>query len=299
MDLFLVGVLAVAGLIFGSFLNVCISRIPRDESIVRPRSRCPHCHAPIRWYHNVPIVSFLWLKGRCADCRVPISVRYPAVELLTAVLFAAACAKFELSLALLRFCIFSLLMVGLIFIDAETGLLPAEFTYSGIGLGLLFSWLVPVDSSGTEFLTRLLGIHIELSARQLSLLDAAVAMLLGSAFFYSIWALYYLVRKRHGLGFGDIALIAACGAFLGLKLMAFVLFSAPILGTIYAVGWMGWNVVRRNKATTTADRSRLSTTEMLRLGEVPFGVFLGACALLAVFWGEGAWAFYLSWAKLS
>jgi leader peptidase (prepilin peptidase)/N-methyltransferase len=297
VDLFLACVLAVAGLIFGSFLNVCISRIPCDESIVSPRSRCPRCRALIRWYHNIPIFSFVSLKGRCADCREPISFRYPLVELLTAALFVACFAKFELDLALLKFCIFSFLLVGLIFMDAETGLLPAEFTYSGIALGLLFSWLVPVDSSGTELLARLMGIHAELDVRQASLVDAVVAMLFGAVFFYSIWAIYYLIRKRHGLGFGDVALIAMCGAFLGFKLTLFVLFSAPILATIYAVAWIIWQAIGTSPRSASAPH--LSTAQMLQVGEIPFGVFLGGCSLLALFWGERAWKLYLSWVKLT
>ncbi len=299
MDLFLACVLAVAGLIFGSFLNVCISRIPHHESVVSPRSRCPRCGAFIRWYHNVPVLSFVWLKGRCADCRGPISFRYPLVELLTGALFFACFVKFGLGLALLKFCLLSFLLVGLIFMDAESGLLPAQFTYTGIGLGLLFAWLVPGDSSGTEFLARLLGIPIALEGRHASLVDAMIAMLFGAAFFYCMWALYYLIRKRHGLGFGDIALIAMCGAFLGLKLTLFVLFAAPILGTAYAVGLLVWNALGRSTPAVTDHQSRLSTIEMLRLGEVPFGVFLGACSLLAVFWGERAWNLYLSWARFS
>ncbi len=298
MDLFLACVLAVAGLIFGSFLNVCIRRIPRDESVVSPRSRCPRCNSPIRWYHNIPVLSFVWLKGRCADCRGPISVRYPLVELLTAALFVGCFAKFGLSLGLLKFCVFSFLLVGLIFMDAETGLLPAEFTYTGIGLGLLFAWVVPGDSSGSEFLLRGLGIDTVMGVRQASLVDATIAMLFGAAFFYCIWAVYYLVRKRHGLGFGDIALIAMCGAFLGLKLTLFVLFSAPILGCIYGIGWVGWNAMRTRRESAISGESRRSTAELLQLGEVPFGAFLGTCSLLAVFWGERAWEVYLSWVNL-
>ena len=298
MDVFLACVLAVAGLVFGSFLNVCISRLPRDESIVSPRSRCPRCGASIRWYHNIPVASFVCLKGRCANCGQPISPRYPVVELLTAALFFACFLKFGLGLALLKFCVLSFLLVGLIFMDAETGLLPAEFTYSGIALGLVFAWLVPGGSSGTRFLARLLGFQMPPGARQASLIDAIVAMLLGAAFFYTVWALYYLVRKRHGLGFGDIALIALCGAFLGLKLTVFVLFSAPILGTIYALVWMLWNAMRTKDGPATGGELRLTTAEMLRVGEVPFGVFLGACALLAVFVGEATWSQYLLWGKL-
>ena len=298
MDLFLACVLAVAGLIFGSFLNVCISRIPNDESIVTPRSRCPRCGTPIPWYHNIPIVSFVALRGRCADCRQGISIRYPAVELLTAVLFFACFVKFGLSLALVKYCVLSFLLVGLIFMDAETGLLPREFTYSGIVLGLLFSWLVPGDSSGTKFLATVLGLRFDLSARAASVVDAAVAMLFGAVFFYTIWALYYLVRKRHGLGFGDIALIALCGAFLGLKLTLFVLVASPIVATLYAIPWMLWQTVNARGESATGDEPHLTTMQMLQAGEIPFGVFLGTCALLAVFWGERAWSLYLGWARL-
>jgi leader peptidase (prepilin peptidase) / N-methyltransferase len=295
VDLFQACLLAVVGLVFGSFLNVCISRIPRDQSIISPRSRCPQCEAPIHWYHNIPVLSFVWLKGRCADCAGPIAIRYPSVELLTALLFLACYLRFGLGLALLKFCLFSFLLVGLIFMDAETGLLPAEFTYTGIALALLFAWLVPGDSSGTDFLARMLGLHTALEVRQASLVDAILAMLVSAAFFYSMWALYYLVRKRHGLGFGDIALIAMCGGFLGLKLTLFVLFTAPILASLYAVAWMGWSAAGRNPSTA---ESRVSTTAMFAAAEIPFGVFLGGCALLAVFWGERAWRLYLAWAKL-
>ena len=294
MDLLLACVLAIAGLVFGSFLNVCITRIPRDESIISPASHCPRCGKPIRWYHNVPVLSFLLLKGRCADCRERISIRYPLVEVLTAVLFVACLAKFGLNFALLKFAAFAFLLIGLIFMDAETGLLPAEFTYPGIAVGILFACFVPVDSSGTKFLFRLMGVQANLSPRQLSIFDALIAALVGAAFFYVIWAIYYLVRKRHGLGFGDIALIAMSGTFLGLKLTLFVLFFAPIIGAAYGVVLL----LRNRTRGDTSQNSRLTTAEMLRFGEIPFGVFLGACSLLAVFWGEAACSLYLAWAGL-
>jgi leader peptidase (prepilin peptidase)/N-methyltransferase len=290
---------AVAGLVFGSFLNVCITRIPQDKSIVSPGSHCLTCGAPISWYRNIPVLSFVLLRGRCAHCSVRIPLRYPIVELLTAVLFLACFAEFGLSLALLKFVVFSFLLIGLIFMDVETGLLPAEFTYPGIALGLFFAWWVPVDSTGTEFLLRLFGLSPVLGARQLSLLDAVIAAIVGAAFFYSIWAVYYLVRKRHGLGFGDIALIAMCGTFLGLKLTLFVLFAAPVTGAIFAMVLLAVNALRPANAGSNSSATYLSAREMLRSREIPFGVFLGACSLLAVFWGEGAWNVYLSWSKLS
>lgn len=288
MDLFLALVLAVAGLVFGSFLNVCISRIPNDQSIVSPGSHCPHCGSAIRWYHNVPVISYLALRGRCAYCGRHISLRYPAVELLTAVLFVACFWKFGLTLALVRFVVFSFLLIGLIFMDAETGLLPAEFTYPGIAAGLGFAWFSPGDSGATEFLMHLFGIHLNLSVRGLSLVDALLAAVVGAGFFYVVWAAYYLVRKRHGLGFGDVALIAMCGAFLGLKLTLFVLFTAPIVGSLFAV-------VLLLRSTAKSDSQENGFAETLRTREIPFGVFLGASSLAAIFWGEATWEAYLAW----
>jgi leader peptidase (prepilin peptidase)/N-methyltransferase len=297
VDLFLACIAAVAGLVFGSFLNVCITRIPRDESIVSPGSHCPSCGVSIAWHHNIPVLSFVLLRGRCAACKARIPYRYLIVELLTAVLFLACFAKFGLSITSLKFASFSFLLIGLIFMDGETGLLPAEFTYPGIALGLFFAWLAPGDGSGTEFLLRIVGFQPALGVRQLSLLDAAIAALFGAAFFYSIWAMYYLVRKRHGMGFGDIALIAMCGAFLGLKLTVFVLFLAPVLGAVYSIALVVANAVA-SSTRAPSETTPLTTHQMLRTREIPFGVFLGACSLIAVFWGETAWSLYLSWAKL-
>jgi leader peptidase (prepilin peptidase)/N-methyltransferase len=227
-------VLFVLGLAFGSFLNVCITRIPRDESVLRPRSHCRACGKPVRWRDNIPVLSFLLLRGRCRDCRALIPYRYPAVELLTAVVFAACYAWFGPTWVTVKFCVFGFLLVGLIFMDAETGLLPHEFTYPGIVIGLVFSWLVPGDSSGTWLLLLIFHQHVE-SVRWLSLLDAFVAALFGASFFYFSWALYYLARKRHGLGFGDIALIAMTGAFLGLKLNLLVIIAGPIVTLLYVL----------------------------------------------------------------
>src|SRR5690349_19072527 len=139
MLLFLAFVLFLAGLAFGSFLNVCITRIPNDESVVRPRSHCPECGCEIRWYDNIPVASFFLLRGRCRDCRTAISYRFPAVELLTAIAFCACLLQFGATLLTLKYCIFCFLLIGLIFTDAETGLLVHEFTYTGIVLGLIFA----------------------------------------------------------------------------------------------------------------------------------------------------------------
>ena len=278
----------VAGLAFGSFLNVCITRIPRDESVVAPQSHCRDCGKPIRWYDNVPVLSWLVLRGRCRQCGKPILPRYPAVEVLTAALFAACYARFGPNWFTLKFCIFSFLLVGLIFMDAETGLLPREFTYSGIVLGLGLFRLAPVDSSGTAFLLRLFQKNLE-SVQWLSLLDSALGAIAGGGFFYLAWALYYLISKRHGLGFGDVALTAMSGAFLGLKLVLLIIFCAPILGTLYAAALLVCEAFRPPSDAKNAS----SGNQPFLYREIPFGVFLGTCSLAAIFAGEAAWSWYL------
>ncbi len=286
--------LFVIGLAFGSFLNVCISRIPRDESVISPRSHCPACGASLRWHDNIPLLSWLLLRRHCRDCGGRISLRYPTVELLTAVLFTACYGSFGPTLLTIKLCIFCFLLVGLIFMDAETGLLPREFTYTGIALGLGLSWIIPTDSTGTQFFLRMYGLQPPAHA-QLALFDSVIGALVGAGFFYLAWALYYLLRKRHGMGFGDIALMAMVGAFLGLKLTLFVIFSAPSAGATYAV----FLFARHKRNTPEMDEfpdggAQSSAREMFLTQKLPFGVFLGACSLVAVFCGESIWRWYLS-----
>jgi leader peptidase (prepilin peptidase)/N-methyltransferase len=294
LDLAFECALFVVGLVFGSFLNVCISRIPRDQSVISPRSHCPACGAFLRWHDNVPFLSWLLLRRRCRDCGSRISLRYPTVELLTAVLFTACYVSFGPTLMTAKFCIFCFLLVGLIFMDAESGLLPREFTYPGIVLGLALSWLAPTDSTGTQFFLRAYGAPLPTPV-QLGLLDSAIAAVVGAGFFYLAWALYYLLRKRHGMGFGDIALMAMAGAFLGLKLTLFVIFSAPLAGVVYAAVLFA----RRSRNTPAMGegldgQARSSARESFFMQELPFGVFLGTCSLAAVFFGESIWRWYLS-----
>jgi leader peptidase (prepilin peptidase) / N-methyltransferase len=285
LDPILAVVIFIAGLVFGSFLNVCISRIPRGLSIIAPRSRCPHCEHPIAARDNVPLLSWLWLKGRCRNCGGSISLRYPAVELLTAILFVASYASFGLGWIALKAGILCFLVTGLIFMDAETGLLPAEFTYPGTAVGLLLAWHFPFDSSGTEFLMWEFGVRATPSSNLLSLLDAVVAAALGAGFFFVAWAVYYLLRRRDGLGFGDIAMMAMVGTFLGLKLTVLVIFFAPVMGTIY-----GLSLLVRRPAKTAPSESVAFLSRM-----VPFGVFLGTSALISLFMGEAIWNWYLGW----
>jgi leader peptidase (prepilin peptidase) / N-methyltransferase len=289
LERFLECALFVAGLIFGSFLNVCISRIPRDQSIVTPRSRCPSCNAGIRWYDNIPLLSWLLLRGRCRDCNTGIPYRYFVVELATGILFIACFVVFGASWLCLKFCVFGFLLIGLIFMDAETGLLPREFTYLGIALGLAFSWVAINDYGGTAFLLRLFNQWVS-DIHTLSLLDSVLGALIGAGFFYVAWALYYLTRKKHGLGFGDIALMGMSGAFLGVKLILLVIFCAPLLAVIYAAVLLVREMFR-NKAASA--ESEMDAASPLLSREIPFGVFLGACSLAVVFMGQAIWSWYL------
>ena len=288
MDRLLECALFVTGLAFGSFLNVCISRIPNDESVVRPRSHCRSCGAALGWRDNIPLLSWVLLRGRCRNCGARISLRYPAVELLTALLFLACYLSFGWTLLALKFCVFSFLLVGLIFMDAETGLLPREFTYSGIVIGLTFAWFVATDYAATALLLRAFGRRVP-NVHWLSLLDSFLGGLIGAGFFFLAWALYYLVRKRHGLGFGDIALMGVSGTFLGLKLVFLVIFCAPLLGVLFAVVLLVREAFR--PARDAVERQEEETPFLRR--EMPFGVFLGASSLAAVFVGEAVLNWYL------
>ncbi len=224
------------------------------------------------------------LGGRCRACRKRISLRYPSVELLTALLFTACYVRFGPSWLTVKFCTFSFLLIGLLFMDAETGVLPREFTYPGLVLGLAFSWATPTDNSATQFILHAYG--TQLSSVQTSLLDSTLAALFGAGFFFVATGLYFLIRKRQGMGTGDFALMAMSGAFLGLKLTLLVVFLAPVLATIYAVVL----IVRHAADGKSAN---VSVGEMLQSWEIPFGVFISASSLGVVFLGERVWRWYL------
>ena len=302
MDPLIATIVFVFGLVFGSFLNVCIYRLPREQSVVAPRSACPRCGHLIRWYDNVPVFSWLILRARCRDCGAPISPRYAAVELLTGLLFLACYARFGWDLETLKYCILSFLLTGLIFTDAETKLLPDALTIPGFIIGLLFSLIVPMN----DVVTRVAPAVTSLSnpqehLRLLSFIDASVGAALGAGFIYLAGAAYKLVRGTFGMGFGDIKLMAMVGAFLGAKLTLLTLFGASILGSIIGLGIIPavWakrtrrRIKRAHEPATVARRKAWeSARKVWRYYEMPFGVSLGSIALLAVFFGNDLLAWY-------
>lgn len=304
LDLIVAAIVFLFGLCLGSFLNVCIYRMPRGLSVVHPRSACPRCHAPIRALDNVPVLSWLLLGRRCRDCRAPISGRYALVELLTALTFAGVFLTFGLTLATLKFCIFGFLLLGLIFTDAETHLLPDKLTLPGLALGLLFSFFVPVDDLAARLLPFLgdLPLSSDISARLFWFADALLGAALGASFIYGAGWIYLRARHVAGMGFGDVKLMAMVGAFLGVKLTVFVLFGASLVGSAFGVGtmlivWMKRTRRRMRVAQEPAAQARRrawqSASLLYRNFQVPFGVFLGSAALFAVFAGERIMAWYL------
>jgi leader peptidase (prepilin peptidase)/N-methyltransferase len=289
------------GLAFGSFLNVCIYRLPLGLSVVTPRSACPRCKRPIAFYDNLPIVSWLLLRGRCRHCKAGISPRYLLVELLTGALFFSCYAYFGLSLATLKYCVFGFLVFGLIFTDAETKLLPDKMTLPGLAAGLVFSLIVPVHDMASQFLPGIVNLPFsaDLTARVFSLLDSVLGAVLGASFIYGAGAAYLRWRGAEGMGFGDVKLMAMVGAFLGIKLTIFTIFAASLAGSLFGlttvlVVWIKrtHRFTRRLDNLHAARRRGWRSAQMVyRHYQMPFGVFLGSMALLALFLGNR----FLSW----
>lgn len=282
------------GLAWGSFLNVCIYRLPRQRSVVRPRSACPHCRAPIGARDNVPVLSWLLLRGRCRHCRAPISPRYVAVELLTGALFLGVFLFFGPTLAALKFCIFGFLLLGLIFTDAELHLLPDALTYPGIALGMLFSLFTPPLVRPLLALSEGLPLSAALGFRIDTLLDSAAGAALGAAFIFAVGEAYFWLRHREGMGFGDVKLMAMIGAFLGVKLTALVLFLGSVVGSLAGIVLIAIAArTAARAASSSGKRRKEAALAVFQTREMPFGVFLGSMALLAVFAGGRILTWYL------
>ena len=291
------------GLVFGSFLNVVIYRVPRGQSVVKPRSACPNCGTQIRAYDNIPVLSWVLLRGRCRDCGHAISARYALVELLCGFLFvsayfyAAPVDNFVAIWTLLKLCVFFFLLIPLIFIDFEHHLLPDVLTLPGIILGLIFSLLVPVGGMPTFVIRKMLGLRWPLIA--ISALDALVGALVGALFIYVVGEIYFRLRHIEGMGFGDVKLMAMVGAFLGARLALLIIFTGAVLGTIFGLitTLAVWRkrIQRRQKRreSNVLSRSWRSASLMLRYYEVPFGVFLGSMAVVSVFVGNRMVNWYL------
>lgn len=285
------------GLAFGSFLNVCIYRMPLDLSVVSPGSACPKCKKNIKFYDNIPVLSWLILRGRCRNCKTWISPRYLFVELMTAGIFLGCYAHFGYTLALLKYCVFGFLILGLIFTDAETFLLPDKLTLTGLGLGLIFSLFVPVNDLASQLLPGIVSLPTDsnISSHFFSFVDSGLGAIVGASFIYGAGAIYLRARGVEGMGFGDVKLMAMVGAFLGTKLTIFTIFAASIAGSLFGLStllavWMKRTRRRIEKFHEPAKQARkrawASASIALRNYQMPFGVFLGSMAMIALFFGN-------------
>jgi len=292
-----------AGLAFGSFLNVCIYRMPRELSVVFPRSACPNCKQLIAFYDNVPVLSWLILRGRCRKCKAKISPRYLMIEVLTGLLFVACYWQFGLTLATLKYCVFGYLLLGLIFTDAETKLLPDKLTLPGIVIGLIFSLFVPVNDLASQLLPGVMRLPADhgLSVNLLSFADACLGAIVGASFIYGVGVAYLMARGVEGMGFGDVKLMALVGAFLGMKLTVFTLLTGSVAGSLFGLStiFVVWikrtrRLMVRQHASAAVARARAwqSAKMVYRHYQMPFGVFLGSMAVVALFFGNQVMSWY-------
>jgi leader peptidase (prepilin peptidase) / N-methyltransferase len=245
---------AVLGLIVGSYLNVVIYRLPRGLSTVLPRSRCPGCGTAIRARDNLPVLSFLLLGGRCRVCGAEISWRYPAIEAASSLLFTASYLRWGLSVSALASAVFCCLMIVLAAIDVEHYLLPDRITYPGIAAGLLLQLALPREWAG-------------------GLLGGALGAALGAGLLLALWGGWYLLRGEEGMGLGDVKMLAVIGAFLGWQGVLVSLFLAALAGSVVGLALLRWGGLGMKS-------------------KLPFGAFLAAAGLAALFVGRELAAWY-------
>lgn len=259
------------GACVGSFLNVCIYRIPRDESVVTPRSHCPHCNALIPWYLNIPVLSWLCLRGKCAACKGPISFRYTLVELLTALLFLAIFMKWAAPAAIhmwpilhpLMIPVYWLFLAGLIvgtFVDFEHLIIPDSVTIGGMIAGPILSMAVPALHGQAHWWQG--GVH------------SCIGLVVGFGLLYAIAWIGTKAFKKEAMGFGDVKLMGAIGAFLGWKAVLFTVFISSFLGSI---GGLLLILFGGGKLQS----------------RIPFGPYLSIAAAIWVFWGPALSNAYL------
>lgn len=262
------------GLIIGSFLNVCILRIPGGKSIVLPSSACPKCGALIRPYDNIPVLSWLMLRGKCRACKTPISPMYPVVELLAGLLFLACFYAFGLTPEALKWAAFAAIMVVLVFTDLRERILPDVVNFTGFGIGLAFSFVTkPIDGTALWIANHMFDFPPP--APVLSFVDAILGAALGSGLLWIVSEGYFRLRRREGMGLGDVKMMLMAGAFLGVKRVLLTIFVGAVLGSVLGLLFI---LVRRKGSDY----------------ELPFGTFLGAAALLVVFYGTPAVNWYQS-----
>jgi len=253
-NLLIVSIIFIFGMCIGSFLNVCIYRLPTSKSIANPpRSICPTCNSPIRFYDNIPVLSYIWLKGRCRNCDASISFRYPMVELMTGIVAMGLLFKFGLSLESVVYFVFISSLLVIAFIDLDHQIIPDVITLPGIPMGLVASFALPTVTFKASVLGLLIG---------------------GGSLWFVAWA-YNLIAKRDGMGGGDIKLLAMIGTIIGWQGVIFTIFASSVMGSCVGITIM----LIKGKNMKFA---------------IPFGPFLSIGAIAYVFFGSQIIAWYFS-----
>lgn len=240
----------IFGSIVGSFLNVCIYRLPKGRSIIFPGSHCPNCSAPIHWYDNIPILSYIFLGGKARCCKAKISFRYFIVEVLTAAALLILYIYFGISV---KFFAYSILVSGLIiatFVDFEIQEIPDEVSIGGLAAGLVFSIAFPCMLNETTRLS--------------SFLNSFFGALAGGGMIYAMGMLGEFAFKKEAMGGGDVKLLAMIGSFIGWKLVILAFFIAPVFGGVVGI------ILKIKEGKDT----------------IPYGPYLSLAAIVAIFWGE-------------
>jgi len=248
------------GACIGSFLNVCVSRWPQDQSVVRPRSRCPKCGHEIRWYENIPLVSWVALRARCSGCHAPISVIYPLLELVVGLGWFAAVLALGPTFTAVRVAVMGTILLGIMITDATHYVIPDGFTVFGFFFALVAAGVGTLSGETLPFA---------------ALYDSVIGACVGAGAISIIGWLGELALKKEAMGFGDVTLMAMVGAFLGPGRTLFTIFIGAFLGAVvflaavYPIAWL---------------RSR-KRGEPFAPPLVPFGVFLAPAAMIALLWG--------------
>src|SRR5688572_8329735 len=261
------------GLAVGSFLNVCISRIPLEESVVSPRSRCPQCKKPIANRDNIPILSYVLLGGRCRNCKKKISIRYPFIEGLTAVVAGLLYLKFDIGVEWVVYFLFCAALIALAFIDADHRILPDVITLNGLWIGIAISVFLWLPGPLIARLIQFAGIENP-TARLISIVSSLIGAAVGGGLLWFVREAYFRFRGVEGMGFGDVKMMAMVGAFIGTALTLFTILIGSILGSLIGLTLMRF---------AGKDREY----------ELPFGTFLSMGAILAVLYGNELITLYL------
>lgn len=260
----------VVGAMVGSFLNVCVYRLPKGESIVHPRSKCPQCEKPIAWYDNIPIVSWLLLGAKCRNCKTPISWQYPLVEAITAVLFAGVYLRYGMSIATPVYMLLTAGLVLVTFVDLTDWTIPNEVTFPGIPLGLICA-LVVMFYPNSNF--------VVFGPPDVPIFSALLGVLVGGGILYLLDKAALAVLGKRGMGFGDVKLLAMLGAFFGWPGALMVLGIATICGAV-----LGYSLLMLQRSRGEEETAHY----------IPFGPYLSFAGVVVMFFGQ---AMYDAWLK--